>query len=188
MAKHYIYHIIGKKVGCTKDIPTRMKRQGVKEGEYEILEEHTNAKVASVREIELQKQYNYKVDHIPYYKVLQNQKGKNGLTRKDIARKVDWAAARAKVENWSEIFKEKRTPKIDYDAIFEKRDEKAIQEKRIPQIEKPVAQYDKQGNLIAIWESGIKAAEFLNKPGRDDIGACARGKQKTAFGYIWRFL
>jgi hypothetical protein len=88
MAKHYIYHIIGKKVGCTKDIPTRMKRQGVKEGEYEILEEHTNAKVASVREMELQKEYGYKVDRIAYWKTIRNQKPEK---RKEIQNNIDWS-------------------------------------------------------------------------------------------------
>jgi hypothetical protein len=60
MSKHFIYHIFGKKIGCTNNIAIRMKQQNVKEGEYEILEEHTNAKTASDRERELQIEKGYK--------------------------------------------------------------------------------------------------------------------------------
>jgi hypothetical protein len=62
---YYIYHIPGVKIGCSKSIDRRIKSQGFKN--YEILEEHQNKYVASRREIELQKQYGYKVDAIPYY-------------------------------------------------------------------------------------------------------------------------
>ena len=86
--KHIIYHIFGRKIGCTKDLRYRMARQNVKEGEYEILEYHTNAKVASDREIELQKQYGYKVDRIPYWKTLRNQNAKD---RKKVAENIDWS-------------------------------------------------------------------------------------------------
>lgn len=88
MAKHHIYHIIGKKVGCTKDVAKRMYQQKVKEGEYEILETHTNAKVASVREKELQKEYGYRVDNIPYWKTIRNQRPEK---RKEIQNNIDWS-------------------------------------------------------------------------------------------------
>jgi len=86
--KHIIYHIFGRKIGCTQDLRYRMARQKVKEGEYEIIEYHTNAKVASEREIELQKQYGYPVDRIPYWKTLRNQNAKN---RKLVAKTIDWS-------------------------------------------------------------------------------------------------
>ena len=73
MAKHYIYEIFGKKIGATQNVARRMKQQDVKEGEYRIIEEHTNAKVASTREIELQKLYGYPVDKQLYWKTLQNK-------------------------------------------------------------------------------------------------------------------
>ena len=88
MAKHYIYHIFGKKVGCTKNVTQRMYQQGVKEGDYEIIEEHTNAKLASDREHELQIKHGYKVDNIPYWKTLRNQKPEN---RKEIQNNIDWS-------------------------------------------------------------------------------------------------
>ena len=72
--KYYIYHIptflwkdgsIGK-IGVSVNPKTRTISQ--KHRNYEILETHTDIMKVSEREIELQKQYGYKVDTIPYYK------------------------------------------------------------------------------------------------------------------------
>jgi len=64
---YYIYHIPGIKIGCTTKHPEkRVKEQGYID--YEVLEEHTDLYIASNREIELQKQYNYPVDNTPFYK------------------------------------------------------------------------------------------------------------------------
>ena len=51
---------------------------------------------------------------------------------------------------------------------------------------KRVAQYDKQGNLIKIWDYIKQASEELGIH-KDSISACCRGKQKSAGGYIWRY-
>ena len=50
----------------------------------------------------------------------------------------------------------------------------------------PVLQYDLQGNFIKEWESQTEATKFLGKTG-DGIGACCRGRQKNAYGYVWKF-
>ena len=74
---YYIYHIpdfihpcgrIGK-IGTSKKPKPRVKRQGYTH--FEILEEHTCIFEASRREIQLQKEYGYKVDTKPYWKVCQ---------------------------------------------------------------------------------------------------------------------
>ena len=74
--KYYIYHIpnhmwkdgaIGK-IGCTYRLTKRMKQQ--KTTDFEILETHSDIYIASDREIELQKQYGYKVDKKPYWKTI----------------------------------------------------------------------------------------------------------------------
>jgi hypothetical protein len=53
----------------------------------------------------------------------------------------------------------------------------------------PVYQYDKQNNFIQTWEAACLAEDQYN-PGdrrkRDNIRACIRGKQKTAYGFIWK--
>jgi len=73
--------------------------------------------------------------------------------------------------------------KKDYKAIAAKRDNKAIAAKKY----KPVLQYDLHNNFIAEFNSAKEASIAIGKPGSDDIGACCRGKQKTAHKYIWKF-
>jgi hypothetical protein len=50
----------------------------------------------------------------------------------------------------------------------------------------PILQYSLNGEFIKEWGSQIEATKFLNKNG-DGVGACCRGKQKSAYGYIWKF-
>jgi hypothetical protein len=69
---HYIYHIPGVKIGCTKNIKQRMRVQGFTE--WEILEEHEDGWLAGDREIELQKQYGYPVDNSHYMVSIKNLK------------------------------------------------------------------------------------------------------------------
>ena len=64
--KYKIYHIPGVKIGVSVVPNQRVKMQGYTN--YEILETHTDKKLASVREHFLQKKYGYKVDKILYYK------------------------------------------------------------------------------------------------------------------------
>jgi len=100
MGKHIIYHIKGKKIGCTQNLKYRMYRQGItNEDEYEILETHTNAKVASVREQELQKEYGYRIDNIPYWKTIRNQ---NKTDRKKIAQNIDWSIRYRAIQQFDE--------------------------------------------------------------------------------------
>ena len=49
-----------------------------------------------------------------------------------------------------------------------------------------VVQYDQQGNLIQVWDYIRQASQVLgiNECG---IGACCRGQQKTAGGFIWKY-
>jgi hypothetical protein len=61
-----IYHIPGVKIGCSTNPKKRVKEQGY--SDYEILEEYIDIYEVSDREIQLQKQYGYKVDTIPYWK------------------------------------------------------------------------------------------------------------------------
>jgi transposase len=67
--EYYIYHIAGVKIGCTSDLQKRMSEQGFTE--WEILETHTDGWQAGDREIELQKEYGYRVDHIHYMNTIE---------------------------------------------------------------------------------------------------------------------
>ena len=186
MAKHYIYEIFGKKIGATQNIARRMMQQSVKEGEYRVIEEHTNAKTASYREIELQKEYNYPVDKQLYWKTLKNQ---NKVNRKEIASKIDWAPIKAKVD-WNTAFKTNRTPKIDYKKLGDlQRDKPKHTKEHIEKMYKTINQYDLEGNFIKQWNSIKEAEQFYNpnKKSQDNIGCVCRGKQKTAYKHKWEY-
>jgi hypothetical protein len=76
MKKYYIYHIKGVKIGCSDEPELRVNKQGYTE--YEILEEHDCIYKASHRERELQKEYGYLVDRVPYYYSRNNWGSKAG--------------------------------------------------------------------------------------------------------------
>ena len=194
MSKHFIYHIFGKKVGVTNDIVRRMREQSIKEGEYEILEEHTNAKTASVREQELQVQYGYRVDNIPYWKTLKWAKKSQTLQ-----------AQKKRVANTDyKIVSAKRSISMDYKAMVAKKDYKAIAAKidwkvatakraanfdykaKAEKCKKPIIQYDLKNKFIKTWPSAKEAAEKLNIH-KSNIGACCRGEGKSAGGYVWKY-
>lgn len=65
MKTYYIYHIPEVKIGCSVNPNRRVKRQGYTD--FEILEEHTDIQIASLREKELQKQYFGREDNINSY-------------------------------------------------------------------------------------------------------------------------
>tara|TARA_R110002050_G_scaffold144102_3_gene269523 strand:+ start:1860 stop:2333 length:474 start_codon:yes stop_codon:yes gene_type:complete len=72
MKTYLIYHIPGKKIGCTKDLYKRMSDQGFTQ--WEILEEHNCIYEVSDREIQLQKDYGLPVDKVPYWQSVQNRR------------------------------------------------------------------------------------------------------------------
>lgn len=50
---------------------------------------------------------------------------------------------------------------------------------------KPVAQYSKDGEIIKVWSSIGEAGRHTSA---SNIGAVAKGKQKTSGGYIWKYV
>ena len=74
MSKEYIiYHIPGKKIGVTCDLYNRVtEQQGYEVGEYEVIETSKDIDYVSKRELELQKEYGYRVDRIPYNELNNN--------------------------------------------------------------------------------------------------------------------
>ena len=79
--KYKVYHILGKKIGCTKNIKKRVEQeQGYKPGEYEILFETDNIKEAAKAERTLQQDLGYKVDIKPYDKLFNKEMKKVNVT------------------------------------------------------------------------------------------------------------
>lgn len=59
---------------------------------------------------------------------------------------------------------------------------------------KKILQYDLQGNFIKEWSSSMEAERFIsNKPNAhwkelgNNINSCCLLKQKSAYGYIWKY-
>lgn len=51
---------------------------------------------------------------------------------------------------------------------------------------KKIAQYDKEGNLLALWNTA-KEAEIKTDIKRSGICQCCKGKRQSAGGYIWEY-
>lgn len=51
-----------------------------------------------------------------------------------------------------------------------------------------IGMFDLDGNLIQEFNSIVEAFTILNKPSRVNIDNALQGKQKTAYGYIWKYL
>jgi hypothetical protein len=188
--KHFIYHIFNKKIGCTNNVTYRMRCQNVKEGEYEILEEHTCEFIASEREIELQKQYGYPIDRMPYWKILQWQsKSSTPQARQKAVANTDWDSVVAKSnfkQRFANVDWDKRNSKIDWKKAKAKVDQKERINKLIPLIQKPVEQWSLDGVFIKRWDNAVEAGKSINKL-QSAISACCRGKQAYAYGFKWKF-
>lgn len=52
---------------------------------------------------------------------------------------------------------------------------------------KQVAQYDKNMNLVKIWDSSEQASKEM-KIGYSSLRACLCGKVKTSHGFIWKYI
>ncbi len=53
-------------------------------------------------------------------------------------------------------------------------------------IRQPIMQYDLENNFIKEFSNAQEAGRFINKNG-NSISDCLNSKQKTAFGYIWKY-
>jgi len=72
---YYLYHIPGKKIGITKDLKKRVEdQQGYGPDEYYVIYEGEDIDNISRLEIQLQKQFGYRVDETPYNKLKFNRK------------------------------------------------------------------------------------------------------------------
>lgn len=77
-----------------------------------------------------------------------------------------------------------RHSKIDYSAQERKDNMRAAAMKR----RRPVEQYDREGNLVARYDSGMDAERALGiRYSVARIIEVCRGKRKTAYNYIWKY-
>ena len=54
-------------------------------------------------------------------------------------------------------------------------------------LSKPIGQYTRKGELIKIWQSATEVERLLGF-NQGNISEVARGKRKTAHGYVWKYI
>ena len=167
--KYWIYHIPGVKIGVTDDLTRRAQQYKLES--LEVLEEHTNLKIVSEREIALQKEYNYPVDKKEYWKVIKMVKH----------RKIDYKARTANIDYSKYTLSHWHTPEA-----IARRVANIGYKTRTEKLKKPINQYDLEGNFIKRWDSAAAAAKSLNKPS-NNLTDCCKGKLKTAYKFIWKY-
>jgi hypothetical protein len=163
---YYIYHIPGVKIGCTKNLKSRIRVQGFTE--YEVLEEHYDINIASNRERQLQRKYGYQVDNgSNVYSDKFAGMGKKGggkNTKKQMEWRKKWGTDKATETinsgKWAELQKKgrevstkKRIESGRWDKIRIKGTEAASLVTR-----KKVEVYDKLNNFIKEYNSATEAA------------------------------
>ena len=172
MKKYYIYHIKGKKIGCTQNPKKRIKDQGFIN--YEILEEHTDIYLASDREIELQKEWGYKIDKVPYWKTIK-------MPTTESCRK----GGNSNVINGTGYcnFKSRsKAGKIGGKICVQNGHMDMLHQNR----KRPIIQMDKLGNYIAEFISIVEASIKLNTSASLIVKVC-KGKRKTHSGFTFKY-
>lgn len=202
---YYIYHIpdyvykdgsIGK-IGCTDNLKVRMKLYG-KSTKYEILETHACKYKVSDREIELQKQYGYKVDKRPYWKTAKHIKKSTSKVvcvydiNKNFIKKYKSVRECVRCMNLSEhanirisnALKSKHKQYLNFYFLRENENIKNIKQHITPTSPKKVTVYKAKTNeYIGQYQSIHDACRELNLV-QSNASACLNGKIKTHRGYI----
>jgi hypothetical protein len=123
----------------------------------------------------------YKLKNIPEGKIEEIYKSKN---IQEVADELNLTFTTVKnylVENNLYVYHKNRKP-VSKETKTKKSE--LMKGKNVTSVE----QYDLKNNKINEFNSITEACLSLNKPGRaGDITAACQGKQKTAFGYIWKY-
>jgi len=179
---YYIYHIPGVKIGCTKNLKSRIRNQGFTE--YEVLEEHYDINVASDRERQLQRKYGYQVDNgTNVYSSTFSNMGKKGGA-KNSSKQKKWrneftkqvtaiAIENTKSGKWAELQKKawvNAGKKAVEDGRWEKYRNMGTQASK-----KPILVFDKNNNFIKQFESITAASKELKMP-LSTIGNAVKGR------------
>jgi hypothetical protein len=156
---YYIYHIIGIKIGCTKNPKKRVTSQTNKK--WEILETYTDINIASKREIELQKEYGYKVDKQPYSQTI---------------------AIRCNTKELYEINRSKGLEKVKNGQW------NIISLKHVEKSSKPILCFDyKTKKFIAEFSSISEASRKLNLKSIGNISSTLNGRRNHTGGYTFQY-
>jgi hypothetical protein len=188
MIIYYIYHLpnfvwkdgsIGK-IGVSEKPKRRTKKQGYTD--YEILEEHTCIYKVSDREIELQKEYGYKVDTVLYWKSTQDREARSrgGKKTGPIIGKITGKINADTPGYMSEIGKLGGNKHIESGHL----DSIRLLSNII--LSKSVVVYNKDGTVVGEYPSGRECARQLQIPQTNVTKVC-KGKLKSTGGYVIKY-
>jgi hypothetical protein len=174
---YYIYHIEGVKIGCTMNPTKRPKRQGCPNPI--ILEEHDDVYIASDREMQLQREYGYKVDTRPYWQTLKIATKEGRL--KGGKKGGEWSIQSGHIKKLNSLGG-KAIAKINKENGHEARwRTKGVQSNSIC-----VQQRDMAGNILNEFISAREASRQTNVD-QSSIIKCCKDKVKKAGGYIFNY-
>jgi hypothetical protein len=156
---YYIYHIPGVKIGCTKNLGNRMRQTKL---DWEVLETHSDIDIASKREIELQKQYGYKIDTSTYKQSTKAFKIQNVIKAGKVSATKSWNINRDR-----ELQKCYKGGKINAELSG-----------------KSVIMCDMNGNPIREFKNRAEAASFVNGFKSTLVGTIDKSNRSYR-GYKW---
>jgi hypothetical protein len=157
---YYIYHIPGVKIGCTKNLGNRMRQTKL---DWEVLETHSDIDIASKREIELQKQYGYKIDTSTYKQSTKAFKIQNVIKAGKVSATKQW-----KENRQGELQKSSKGGQIT-----------------AKKYSKTIQQCDLEWNIINVFCSTKEAARALNGHPSTIRGAIVT--KGTYRGFRWKY-
>lgn len=157
------------------------KKHGVENHKFEIIEE------CSLDQLNEKEIYwkQYYINLVGWEKVLFCQliDGEGGYKNKETKNKMSLYAKNRpqehnqKISNKMTGYKQTQQHKLNRS--------KAIKGKKFRS--KIVLQYDLKDNFIKEWPTAKSACLFYNSKDLNGVSACCLGKQKTAFGYKWKY-
>lgn len=191
--QYYIYHIKGVKIGVTEDIKRRTKEH---EDKYtlEVIEKHDCIYKASDREIELQKQYGYSIDKIPYWrfvKIMNSPQANKKISEALIGKKQSEETKLKRSKTLTGLKRSEECVKKIKDSNTGisrnsgyKQSEEHKQKRKEGQY-KPISRF----SLENIFEKDYPSQKAVKEDGYSfgDVNSVLRGKQKTAGGKYWRY-
>ena len=169
-----IYHIEGKKIGCSVNPKKRVNDQGY--SEYEILETYSDIQIASKREIELQNEYGYNEDNVRTNYIQHYEFGKIGR-----ANITPGKGAKTQIKNKIGIFGYSKDERQKLNAKIAHIGGSVTKQK----YSKPIDMFDyKSGKFIKSFASTNEAIKELNI---SNIKAVLKGHRNHAKGYSFKY-
>jgi len=168
--------------GGYKSLDTRKKMSESHKGKHNLSKEHIS------KIIQTNKNNKYSLGRKDNEQV--KNKRNNSISKTRANKK--WECGRKPGWEMTEEHKMKlRIPKSEKakNNMRKPRSEQGRQNMKVPKpnLQKNVSQYDLKGNFIKRWDSITEIYLYFNKPiNSSAITCCLKGRQKTAYGYIWK--